>query len=336
MVNRSLKQFYTHNYDVLRSFLAAYPVNAKIVIDPFAGARHLLRLFNRPTLAIDIDPDVEPDVVGNSFERIPRFDNALIVTNPPYCHRHVLQKQDPELYARVVAAGYTDLYEYALRRVIDQLWPVPIFTLLPENFIASRTTKLRGELYQHIKAVQIHTTTTCNDTGQPTVMVYLTPDEVQQADLWIDHKRKTEIVINKNGFRPNIRPHGNHVDFGLRANQSEECRDTSILLQAVDGGSEKNRIKLMRVYERYQTRHSAEKTRTYVQVVPHFPLTKRQIRLLIKCFNRWVDNWRESTHGLGLTSFRNNTSSGFRRKRLDFKLARDVINRIIELIIADD
>lgn len=328
----NLKQFFTHHYEVLRPFLAAYPVDSQMVVDPFAGAGHLLRLFeNVGTFAIDIDPDVGPDLVADSFFDIPRtFSDPVIITNPPYSHRHVLQKQDPRLYKLVTAAGYTDLYEYSIKRIIDQLGLVPIFAIIPENFIASRTTKLRKELCHHIRAVQIHVDSTCDDTAQPTVMVYLVPEIVDCTDLWLDERFKEKIIIDRDGFRPDLPECDNYVDFGMKPGQSQECLDTSILLQATDGGSFQNRIKLMRVYERFDSRHFHNKIsdRAYIQVVPHFPLSEEQIGVLVSEFNRWVDDWRESTHGLGLTSFRGNVG-GFRRKRLDFKLARLIINWII-------
>lgn len=325
----ALKQFFTHRYEALRPFIDAYPVAARVVVDPFAGAGHLLRLFDASTLAIDVDPAVEPDLVCDSFEKLPRIGDTLIITNPPYCHRHILQKQNPRLYEQVISTGYTDLYEYAIRRIFDQMGPVPMFALLPENFIASRTTKLRGELCDRIKAVQIHSTSTCTDTGQPTIMVYITPETVSSTELWIDAEYKTEIVIGADGFRPSLPQCKNRVDFGRKPGQSQECLRTNILLQATDGGAN-NRIKLLHVSERNYKSKTTD--RSYTQVVPHSPLTVGQISLLISGFNQWVEQWRESTYGLGLTSFRNNTSGGFRRKRLDFKLARSVINWIIERI----
>lgn len=328
----ALKQFFTHRYEVLRPFLDAYPQICDVVIDPFAGEGHLLRLFEGVrAFAVDIDPDVQPDLVSNSFEYIPKFMNALVITNPPYSHRHVLQKQDPVLYELVTAAGYTDLYEFAIRRVVDQLGLVPVFALLPENFIASRTTKLRGELCGRIRAVQVHSVSTCEDTDQPTVMVYLSPEEVGATDLWVDGERRGEVLIGVDGFRPNLPVCANVVDFGMKPGQSVECLDTSILLQATDGGSPQNRIKLLRVFERFGSRHFHNKVsdRAYIQVVPHFLLSEGQIGVLIREFNQWVDGWRESTHGLGLTSFRGNVG-GFRRKRLDFKLARQVINWLMD------
>lgn len=331
MNKTTLKQFFTHRFEVLRPFLEAYPQTCDVVLDPFAGEGHLLQLFKGVrTVSLDIDPDVRPDMVGDSLKHIPQLAGVMVITNPPYSHRHVLQKQDPVLYGLVTAAGYTDLYEFAIRRVVDQLGLVPIFALLPENFIASRTTKLRGELCGRIRAVQIHSVSTCEDTDQPTVMVYLSPEEVGATDLWVDGDRRGQVLIGEDGFRPNLPVCTNVVDFGMKPGQSVECLDTSVLLQATDGGSPQNRIKLLRVFERFGSRHFHNKVsdRAYIQVVPHMVLSEQQIAVLIREFNQWVDDWRESTHGLGLTSFRGNVG-GFRRKRLDFKLARQVINWIM-------
>ena len=343
MSQSQLKQFFTHNYRVLQPFLEHYCPAAKLVVDPFAGEGHLLRLFDNTdtrTLAIDIDPAVQPDIVADSFEALPAKlsrVNSVVITNPPYCHRHILQEENPRLYDTVVEAGYVDMYEYSIRRVIDQLGCPPVFALVPENFVASRTTQLRRELHRHIVAIQIHSTSTCRDTQQPTILVYLSPQPVESTDLWLDDCHEDTIEVHPDGLRPKLKDKGNFIDFGFKEGQTEEQRDTSILLQSTDGGSERNRIKLMPVHEKFGTRHYPGKStdRAYVQIVPRVSLSERQSRLLIKAFNRWVDGWRATTHGLGLTSFRSNTDSGFRRKRIDWKLARLVINRLILAMVED-
>jgi hypothetical protein len=307
-----------------------------LVIDPIAAAGHLLRLFpGVPTHSIDIDPDLEPDQVSDSLASFshPPAQSVVVITNPPHSHRHVLQKQHPALYDVVTRAGYNDLYEYAISRVIDQLGFPPIFALVPENFLASRHVKLRAELVGHIKAAQVHVHSTCDDTDQPTIMVHLRRGHYPLTDLWLETDYRCQVVIEAQGFRPDLPDCPNRVDFGLRDGQPEQCRNTSILLQATDGGSGQNRIKLLRVQERPHY-HNKVSDRAYVQVVPHFPLDEAQVATLIRQFNKWVDDWRATTHGLGLTSFRGN-SNGFRRKRLDFKLARQVINWIVNDQIID-
>jgi hypothetical protein len=261
----------------------------------------------------------------------------VVITNPPYSYKHVLQRENPELFNIVKSAGYVDVYEYAIRRIIDQTEFCPIYAILPENFIASREARLRRELHDHIEVVQVHTRSLCADTDQPTIFVKLTPEKITETDLWIDDKPTTTISITADGLRPKLKTVRNLVDFGMMAGQTEEQRNTSILLKATDGGTTKNRIRLMSVSEQFSgQRHLHDTTRTHVQIVPKVPLTNHQIRVLKQAFNTWVDRWRADTHGLGLTSFRANTDDGFRRKRIDFKLARLVINNLLDRLLSGD
>lgn len=338
---RTLKQFFTHNYNALLPIIRAYPPDKQLIVDPFAGDGHLLKLFSCHTIAIDIDPTVNPDIVADSFKSLSVDGDCAVVTNPPYSYQHVLQRENPELFDIVKHAGYVDLYEYAIRRIIEQIGFCPIYAVLPENFIASRLSHLRRELYEHIEVVQIHTQSLCMDTDQPTVFVKLNPDKVSSTDLWIDDARTASIIITANGLQPKLKPTKlDYVDFGMKDWQTKEQRDTSILLKATDGGSPNNRIRLMSVSEQFPGKpHFLNKIsdRAHIQIVPKpwVLLTDKQIELLKLLFNKWVDNWRASTHGLGLTSFRGNPD-GFRRKRIDFKLARLVINNIIEKLTVCD
>ena len=334
-----LKQFFTHNYGALLPIILAYPISKELVVDPFAGDGHLLKLFKCRTVSIDIDPVVKPDIVADSFCALPPVGDCVIVTNPPYSYQHVLQRENPELFDIVKNAGYVDLYEYAIRRIIDQTGFCPIYAILPENFIASRLSHLRRELHEHIEVVQVHTKSLCTDTDQPTIFVKLNPDKVDSTDLWIDDVRTATIIIAANGLQPKLKSTKlDYVDFGMKDGQTKEQRDTSILLKAIDGGSPNNRIRLMSVSEQFPGEtHFINKIsdRAHIQIVPKpwVSLTGSQIRLLKLTFNKWIDDWRASTHGLGLTSFRGNPD-GFRRKRIDFKLAHLVLNNLIEKLLS--
>lgn len=338
---KTLKQFFTHNYGALLPIIDAYPITSTLVVDPFCGDGHLLKLFSCRTIAIDVDPSVKPDIVADSLRILPAVGDCVIVTNPPYSYQHVLQRENPGLFDVVKSAGYVDLYEYAIRRIIDQTNFCPIYAILPENFIASRQSHLRRELYNHIEVVQIHTRSLCADTDQPTVFVKLSPNKIGSTDLWIDDVRTATIVITADGLQPTLKPTKlDYIDFGMKAGQTEEQRDTSILLKATDGGSPNNRIRLMSVAEQFPgNTHFLNKIsdRAHIQIVPKLwvSLTDKQIDLLKLSFNRWVDGWRANTYGLGLTSFRSNPD-GFRRKRIDFKLARLVINNLIEQLLSGD
>jgi hypothetical protein len=170
--------------------------------------------------------------------------------------------------------------------------------------------------------LQIHSVSTSDSTDQPTLLAFLTPEKVRSTDLWIDSVRRGEILIARDGLRPNVPRHPNVVDFGGQAGSKDG--PPGIILQATDGGSPANRIKLFR-----GDRPHKPTDRCYVEVVPHSELSEAQVDSLIRRFNSWIDGWREETAGLGLTSFHSNTPSGFRRKRLDWGLARRVINWLL-------
>lgn len=331
--NEMKQQFFTHDYKILDKFVEAYAPKTEWAVDPYGGEGHLLKLNclkNKKTLCIDIDESLSPDVVSDSFTLLKVPDSCLIITNPPYAYRHILQKHNPKYYKIIKEARYVDLYEYSIRCIISQIGLRPMFILVPENFVASRETRLRGELCKHIKAIQIHSTSLCKDTNTPTVMAHVDENEHNSTHLWIDMKEVGTIVITADGIRPKLKQTRNYVDFGIKAGQTDKQRETSILLQAVDGGTYENRIKLCRVYEKFDTNifYNKISDRAYIQIVPNTDLSERQINKLIDGFNKFVDHWRNKTYGLGLTSFRD-SKDGWRRKRIDFKLARIIINNII-------
>ena len=337
------QQFFTHAAQDLWPFIEFYDPPVDVVLDPFAGQGHLLELYEQYTsfrYSVDNDPAMKPDWVADSIEEIPEkemlsMSNLLVLTNPPFCYRAVLKKQNVELYQKVTEAGYFDLYELCLKRVIEQLHFPPIMSIVPENFVSGRQGRLRREIYDHVAAVQVHTKNTCADTGQPTVLIYITPEKITSTDLWIDSDRVDTIVIGPDGLRPSFpRPRG-LVDLGLKSGQSTAMRDAGLLLQSIDGGSEANRIRVLRVWRRFPgQRHyeGSSRDRTFVQIVPRVELTEGQIELLIERFNDWVDSWRADTYGFGLTSFRENVR-GFRRKRLDWGTARMALDSMVGTIV---
>lgn len=294
-----------------------------------------------PETIIDIDPAVNPGRIADSLVRIPECEmlrrcNPLVLTNPPFCHRNILQSKDPELYQTVITAGYHDVYEYAIRRILDQLGDCPIIAILPENFVSGRVGRLRRELYRRIHAVQIHTTSTCRDTDQPTVCVYLTPETIQRTDIWLDDRMVGDLWIGPDGVRPQLPAARGLVDLGLKAGQPAAMQAAGLLLESVDGGSPSNRVRVGRVWERFPGERlywGSRRDRSFVQVVPLVELSADEVDSLVWKFNKWVDKWREKTFGLGLTSFREN-KNGFRRKRIDWTTARRVLDALFGRLVA--
>lgn len=52
----------------------------------------------------------------------------------------------------------------------------------------------------------------------------------------------------------------------------------------------------------------------------------------INLLNYYLEDYRARTHDIFLAPFKNNNKEGHRRRRLDYKLARDLINKTLEQI----
>ena len=120
-----LQQFFTHAAEVLWPFIEYYDPGFDTIIDPFAGRGHLLELykdFTERRISVDIDENVEPEWVADSLEDIPNhemlnLEDVLVLTNPPFMYRAILQKCNPKLYQKVADGRFYDLYELCLARV---------------------------------------------------------------------------------------------------------------------------------------------------------------------------------------------------------------------------
>src|SRR4051812_34439288 len=118
-MSSTLQPFYTDNHQIIKPFIDHYKVDPQIWVDPYGGQGHLLRAFDdKKTLCIDIDALPSPDLVLNSFHDLPYIPDCAVITNPPYAYRHILQQKDVELYKQVINAGYVDLYEFSIHRII--------------------------------------------------------------------------------------------------------------------------------------------------------------------------------------------------------------------------
>ena len=56
------------------------------------------------------------------------------------------------------------------------------------------------------------------------------------------------------------------------------------------------------------------------------------IELLIKVANKVLADYRVNTHDLSMLAFRSNKKNGVRRRRIDFKTVRAILEEAIELI----
>jgi hypothetical protein len=86
---RSLGQFFTKNHFWLKPHILDFIkfINADIAFDPFAGGGDLLGVAKELGFSkikgFDIDASL-PREINDSLINIPKINNSIIITNPPY------------------------------------------------------------------------------------------------------------------------------------------------------------------------------------------------------------------------------------------------------------
>jgi hypothetical protein len=136
MTKQLLGQFYTTNYTrILQNMYI--PDNISNIIEPFAGAGDLLKFINDTDIdkynieCYDIEPKKDFIVKRDTLLNPPNFDNAFVITNPPYLARN--KCDDKAIFTKYKT---NDLYKCFLQILIGSRCLGGII-ILPLNFLCS-------------------------------------------------------------------------------------------------------------------------------------------------------------------------------------------------------
>lgn len=289
------------------------------VLDPFAGDGHLLELVNREFGVATFGLDIAGDkwARNDSLVSIPNPSNSIIVTNPPYLANHSAKRKgvDDLVASYFDGSDYDNLYKIALDRclaVADY-----VVAVIPETFLLSSFPKNRLQL------VSVIENEIFSDTEAPTVVACFGPAiaassaKENTAEVFINQMRigaLAEIMSLRNGrSRSGIickfnAPNGR---IGLRAVDSADGITRAGFILASEFFYPRNRTKI------------SSRLLTYIEV-PH--LSDEQLPAFVERANQILSQLRESSSDLILAPFKGNTKQGKRRRRLDYALARQVLN----------
>ena len=136
-----LGQFFTKKEIWLKSQIYDFIKASKqmIAYDPFAGEGNLLSIaskfgFFKEIKGLDIDENLHWKI-NDSLKKIPHYDNAIIITNPPYIAKQSASRKNIDLSLYFNSSTYDDIYLIALDRMLEaQRYVVAI---VPESFINS-------------------------------------------------------------------------------------------------------------------------------------------------------------------------------------------------------
>jgi hypothetical protein len=301
----------------VRTFLSEAFLTNTSVLDPFAGDGHLLDLIRREfgvaTFGLDISGDKWAR--NDSLVSVPNASKSVIVTNPPYLANHSAKRKG---VAGLVAtyfdgSDYDNLYKIALDRCLAAADFV--VAVIPETFLLSSFDKSRLALVSVIEGDLF------SDTEAPAVVACFGPAEIKyDSNIFNGDERIgsfKEIFELRNGrARSGIQivfndPNGR---IGLRAVDSH---DGIRRIEFIHGDFEYRRDRIK----------GSSRLLTYIDVPK---LSDAQIQDLVARANTNLEILREKSSDLILAPFKGNDKKGNRRRRLDYALARQILNTVVQ------
>lgn len=315
-----LGQFFTIKDDWLTNPIKNFILLSKcsIAYDPFAGNGNLLKCckekLNLDIKGLDIDPKLNWEI-NDSLNNIPKIENSIIITNPPYVCKKKNTTEKLLLDDYFSNSKYDNIYYIALDRILESCDYCVV--IVPESIIFSNYEKRN-----RLTSITLLDKNIFNDTTCPICIVCF------------DNKIKkfNEIKIYNNSSY--ITTYQNILDWILepKNNIKIEFNSKKGWLGLVGGdsksGKEKIRFDFKENIKYDWNKISKRNSRYYSLIDINIPLNRRQ-EFIDKC-NNMLNSYRKETLDLGLPTFKGYTTSGLKRKILRFKNARALMERVYE------
>jgi hypothetical protein len=326
----SLGSFYTTKSgwltDQVRQFLEkALSESNGYLLDPFAGDGHLLEAIKSdPVLGPRVKQATGFDIQGDTFPfndslvAIPNSQRAVIVTNPPYLANHSAKRKGVDQLVAKYFDGSTqkNLYRIALEKALESADYV--VAIIPETFLLSTFTKHRLEL-----AVVIQDSL-FGDTDAPALVACFTKESCADARIFTGNQsigNLSEILALRDSTAPK-----HTIVFN--------DRNGRIGLRAVDGSDGKTPIAFVAARDfEYPSDSVAVSSRlmTYLDLPE---IGEADLAAVIEQANGILLQIRLASGDLVLAPFKGNDRNGKRRRRLDYGLARKILNQARAGVIA--
>jgi hypothetical protein len=324
----SLGSFYTTQSgwltpEVVKFLEKALQDSKGFLLDPFAGDGHLLDaieqnkdLKNKVVKAQGFDIQGKTWPINDSLLEIPNPKRAVIVTNPPYLANHSAKRKGvSSLVAKYFERStQKNLYMIALENCLAS--SNYVVAIIPETFLLSSFPKDRLEL-----AVVIQTEL-FGDTDAPALVACFGKDERANAHIFTGNQSIGQL----------------QQILALRESTAIKQRIVfndptgRIGLRAVDGSDGNSPIEFL-LAESFD--YPAESVVVSSRLMTYLELpnvSEAEIPAVIKEANRRLNRIREASGDLVLAPFKGNDRNGKRRRRLDYTLARRILNQAVEAV----
>ncbi len=291
--------------------------HCSIAYDPFAGDGDLLSCKKeygiKKTEGLDIDINLNW-IYNDSLKNIPHLDNAIIITNPPYLTNYSAKRKKIMCGLEDYFKLYTDLYQLALVKMLEA--QDYVVAIIPETFINS---SFINNVYSRINCITILVDNPFLDTENPVCVVCFNNKRNKCIKMYVEDKYidtleniKSKALIPLKKYKINF----NKVDGKLA-------------IRAVDMASVDKKIEFMPIEELSYDLKNIKNSSRLITIVEVLDI-KIDIKKLAKECNRLLEIYRLETMDLNLSPFKGNAKDGTRRRRLDYKTARAIIEMSID------
>jgi hypothetical protein len=314
-----LGQYYTVEDFWLKTQIQQFikEVNPEIVFDPFAGEGHLLNVLKKMGFekikGFDIDKSLDWDI-NDSLKQVPKIEKSLIITNPPYLSNYSAKRK--KIYGDVScyfeSSDHDDLYKIALDKMLQK--NKYVIAIIPETFINSNYPKNR------LKHITILEENPFNDTDKPVCIACFDDKEKQLSEINVF---KNEKFISNLGELESLRLTPNN-DLKLKFNDKKG----KLALRAIDGTNPNKKITFLKTENLNYDLNKIKNTSRLITVINlNENLTQNEIENLIEISNEFLNELRDKTGDVILSAFKGNNKAGKRRRRLDYKTARAILEK---------
>lgn len=323
MENKKIKlgQFFTKATLWLKPQVEDFIKNSKcnVAYDPFAGGGDLLKAANdilnfKEIKGLDIDASLEWET-NDSLMNIPHIDNAIIITNPPYIAKQSASRKKIDLSQYFSLSSYDDVYLIALDKMLEA--QKQVVAIIPESFINSSYRQK-----SKIHSITILEENPFEDTENPVCVVCFDGKEKNYNQIKV---YKNDKLVNnlQNIFDIRIEP-SNSIKITFNTLEGW------LGLRAIDSTDDKTFINFdYKENFDYDWEHNIKVSSRHLSLIQiDVPCGKRDD--FIKRCNEIIQQIRIDSSDILLTPFKGNTKSGVRRRRLDFRLARAIMEIAFE------
>lgn len=318
MENKKIKlgQFFTKESIWLKPHIKKFiqECSCKIAYDPFAGGGDLLRVateqlgFNN-TIGLDIDDTLEW-TQNDSLLNIPHVDNAIIITNPPYIAKQSASRKKIDLSKYFLLSKYDDVYLIALDNMLKA--QKHVVAIIPESFINSSYMQ-KNKIY----SITVLEDNPFEDTENPVCVVCFDGIEKSFSNVKI-YKNESLIGSLEDIRKIRIEPK-NNVDITFNTLEGW------LGLRAVDSTDDKTIINFdYKENFKYDWENNIKVSSRHFSLI-NINVPEKLKPLFINECNLILNEIREKSFDILLTPFKGNTKKGIRRRRLDFRLARAIM-----------